>query len=198
VMVTDRVDEPITSNRMTSWLVGQMVVNAQSAVVAEIRANWTSGESINRVAAMQAWTALVGTDATWDFKVDIRRTAWFARAGIRDVVLGGKVLNWDAVANMHFGYVGRAAGFDSEFLGASAGIAQVMHWLESQDPDDIGAFDRTSYGDHPFATWSIRFGCFLWDLGLEWLDDAAFANALAEYIAIYGEPPDPPPGSVEP
>jgi hypothetical protein len=28
------------------------------------------------------------------------------------------------------------------------------------------------------------------------LDDAAFASALEEYIAAYGEPPGPPPGAL--
>ncbi len=59
---------------------------------------------------MQAWTALVGTDATWDFKVGIRETNWY-RDGERNVTLGNHTLNYDAVANIHYGFVGASGRF---------------------------------------------------------------------------------------
>lgn len=61
-----------------------------------------------------------------------------------------------------------------------------------------GVCNTTYYCDHPFATWSITFGSYLYELykdRLDELDDAAFAAALAAYIEQYGAPPDPPPGS---
>ena len=200
VVFTDRVAEPITSSDMTGWLRNQMVSNAQSDVVQAIRGNWTSHNILQKDAAMQAWAALVGTGAIWDFKVDIEETSWFEK-GIRDVTLGDQALNFDAVANMHFGFVGRAAGFDADLLMAAAGFAQAKRALETNDPNDWGACDMSHYCDHPFATWSIGFGIYLYDLyqyRLNELDDAAFASALEEYIQKFGELPSPPPGAISP
>ncbi|MFZ5915972.1 MAG: RHS repeat-associated core domain-containing protein [Chloroflexota bacterium] len=198
VMITDRVDDPITSNNMTAWLLNQMATNAQSDIVQAIRGNWTSGNLLKQDAAMQAWTALVGTGAIWDFKVDIERTKWF-NEGERDVKLGGQTLNFDAVANMHFGFVGRAAGFSDKLLVAAAGIAQEMLYRDTQDPNDKGVCNGTYYCDHPYASWSIQFGIYLYnEYRLEGLDDEVFFSALEAYIAEYGEPPDPPPGAVAP
>lgn len=201
-MITSRVtnDYPITSNDMTGWLRNQMVMNAQSDVVRAIRENWTSGNLLRKDAAMQAWTALVGTDATWDFKVDIRATSWYER-GERDVLLGNRALNYDAVANIHFGFVGRAAGFNTDFLVAAAGIAQAQRALKTRVPDDWGVCNTTYYCDHPFATWTIQFGAYLYELyqyRLNELNDAALAGALEEYIRKYGALPAPPPGAVAP
>jgi len=196
-MITSRVTDyyPITSSDMTGWLCNQMVMNAQSDVVRAIRENWTSGNPVRMDAAMQAWTALVGPKAIWDFKVDIWET------GERDVLLGNRMLNYDAVANIHYGFVGRAAGFDADFLVAAAGIAQAQHALRTRNPDDWGVCNMTHYCDHPFATWTIRFGAYLYELyqhRLNELNDAAFADALEEYIRKYGTPPAPPPGAVAP
>jgi RHS repeat-associated protein len=183
MMITNRVADPITSSDMTGWLRNQMVMNAQSDVVQAIRENWTSGNLLKQVAAMQAWTALVGTGAAWDFKVDIEATPWFKR-GVRDVTLGDRQLNWDAVANIHYGFVGRAAGFDADFLVKAAGVAQALRALQTGDPNDRGTCNKTYWCDHPFATWSIRFGSYLYELyhnRLNELNDAAFASALEEY-----------------
>jgi len=199
-MITSRVTDyyPITSSDMTGWLRHQMVTNAQSDVVRAIRENWTSGNLLKKDAAMQAWTALVGTNATWDFKPDILRADQFI-GDTHDVILGNHQLNYDAVANIHFGFVGRAAGFDANFLVAAAGIAQAQRALQTHDPSDWGVCNTTYYCDHPFATWTIRFGAHLYELyqhRLNELNDAAFADALEEYIRKYGSPPAPPPGAL--
>jgi RHS repeat-associated protein len=202
--VTHRTAEPIASNNVTSWLRHQMVTNAQSSVVRSIRENWSSDNLLRKDAALQAWTALVGTGATWDFKVELEATPWY-EGGVRNVMLGtsdlGFYLNYDIVANVHFGFVGRAAGFDLDFLVAAAGVAQAKRAIQTGDPDDRGTCNTTYYCDHPFATWSVQFGGYLYELykdRLHELDDVAIAAALAAYIAEYGEPPDPPPGALAP
>jgi len=195
-----RVDEPITSRDMTQWTVNQMVQNSRSDYVQSIQAHLELGsEDANyEVAAMQAWTTMVGPGNTWDFKVDIERQPWFAE-GERNVILGGVELNYDVVANMHFGFVGRAAGFKGDFLVISAGLAQEMLYRRTGNPNDKGVLDLEYWGDHPFATWSIRLGIFLYDTyGPEGLNEEAFAEGLELYIDEYGEPPDPPPGAVAP
>jgi hypothetical protein len=132
-------------------------------------------------------------------KVDILGAQQFVE-GTYDVILGNnRQLNYDAVANTHFGFVGRAAGFDSDFLVKAAGFAQLKRFaLDTQDPDDFGTCNTTCWCDHPYATWSLRFGSYLYDeYGLE-LNEKIFASALEAYIAKYGKPPDPPPGAVAP
>ncbi len=83
----------------------------------------------------------------------------------------------------------------------AAGAAQLMHWRNTHDLNDKGTCDATSWCDHLYATWSIQFGSYLYDLyhdRLDELNDAAFADALEEYIREYGEPPLPPSGAVAP
>jgi len=184
---------------MTKWLVNQLVNNAKAPITEAIRENFTSRDIRNKSGAMQAWTAMVVTGAMWDFKVDIQRTKWF-NAGERDVVFGEETLNWDAVANIHYGFVGRAAGFEAEFLVQAAGAAQWMRFQDTKNPDDKGVCNLKCYCDHPFATWSIQFGIYLYeqiDGDIDALDEDKFKYYLGQYIEEVGEPPDPPLGALE-
>jgi RHS repeat-associated protein len=188
---------PPASTDMTSWLIDRMNTNAQAEVTGCIRDSWQSPDAEANTAALTAWVALVRTDAVWDFKVDIARARPFIE-NTHDIVLGGRQLNYDAVANLHFGFVGRAAGFDGEFLVVGAGLAQVRRALETRNPDDRGTIG--CYGDHPYATYFVRFGIYLYGLyenGLV-IDETTFAQALDDYIEANGVPPPPPPGAVPP
>jgi hypothetical protein len=144
----------------------------------------------------------VRPDAIWDFKVDIKRAEdshGIFVDGTYDIILGNCQLNYDAVANLHFGFVGRAAGFDAGFLVTGAGIAQLQEALRTRNPDDVGWCIECA-GDHPFATYFIKFGIYLYELhenGLE-INEETFAEALKKYIEENGEPPPPPPGAVAP
>jgi hypothetical protein len=107
------------------------------------------------------------------------------------------MLIFDPIANMHFGFVGRAAGFGENLLIAGAGVAQVRRAPDTGNPDDWGMWD--CWGDHPFATWSIKFGSYLYGKYANRLDeliDEALAQALTDYISEHGEPPDPPPSAL--
>jgi len=95
---------------------------------------------------------------------------------------------------MHFGFVGRAAGLSPELLVIGAGVAQIQTARQSQNPNDKGSL--ACWGDHPFATWSIKFGIFLYDNYVaNGISNQVFQKALQEYIKQYGAPPPPPPGS---
>lgn len=178
---------------MTTWLREQMVTNAQSDVVGAIRQNMSSYVPWKQDAALQAWAALVGTGAIWDFKPDILKARQFV-AGTHDITFGTHQLSYDAIANMHYGFVGRAAGINGRFLVGAAGLAQLKRFVfETQDLDDLGS--PFCYFDHRFATWSIKFGIFLYEKfkdDLSGLTDEAFLAALDEYIDKNGEPPPPP------
>jgi len=177
---------PPTSEDMTMWLIDQMRTNAQSPVTELLRENWQSLSPANRAGALRAWTALVRTGAVWDFKGDILETRL---PGLPSVMLGGQQLNYQAVANIHYGFVGRAAGFQGWLLRAGAGVAQWMEW-HRKDPSKVGPWE--TYFDQPFDAWCIGFGIFLYDRYGQKMDELtpeAFAQALQDYIQQYGAPP---------
>jgi RHS repeat-associated protein len=177
---------PPTSEDMTMWLIDQMQTNAQSPVTELLRENWQSLSPANRAGALRAWTALVRTGAVWDFKGDILETRL---PGLPYVMLGGQQLNYQAVANIHYGFVGRAAGFQGWLLRAGAGVAQWMEW-HRKDPSKVGPWE--TYFDQPFDAWCVGFGIFLYDRYGQKMDELtpeAFAQALQDYIQQYGAPP---------
>jgi RHS repeat-associated protein len=182
---------PPTSDDMTSWLVSQMNTNAQAEVTQLIRENWVHAWPHQNAAALKAWTSLVRAGAIWDFKTDIL----YYDPDIENVQLGGHELNYQAVANIHFGFVGRAAGFGSEVLRAGAGIAQFMDWYD-KDPSAIGPLGYETengvlrtYFDQPFDSWCVVFGIYLYEMYRDELTEETFEQALQEFIEIYGEAP---------
>jgi hypothetical protein len=178
-----RAPEP-TSSDMTDWLIDQMKTNAQAPVTQKIRKYWKSWDPRHKAGAYQAWVALVRGGAIWDFKDDIPKE--IKGSG---VVLGEFRMDFDAVANIHFGYVGRAAGFGGEFLKLGAGIAHWREW-KGKEPSNIGPW--YTYFDDPFDHWCIDFGIALYDLqqagGFDELTPAILNQALWDYLAMYGPP----------
>ena len=182
---------PPTSDDMTSWLVGQMNTNAQAEVTRLIQENWVDAWPHQNAAALKAWTSLVRTGAVWDFKTDIL----IYNPNIENVQLGSRKLNYQAVANIHFGFVGRAAGFGSEILRAGAGIFQFIDWYD-KDPSAVGPLlyetengPLRTYFDQPFDAWCVAFGIYLYEMYVDNLTEETFEQALQEFIEVYGEPP---------
>jgi hypothetical protein len=173
---------------MTGWLIEQMNTNAQAEITQQIRKNW-SGWPHQQAAALKTWTALVRKYAVWDFKEDILR----GFPGVTDVTLGGETLNFQAVANIHFGYVGRAAGIGSELLKSGAGIFQVIdNGLAGAGPMVYwdGNRPHLTYFDEPFDVWSVAFGIYLYEYyGTGELTLEIFQQALQEFTDKYGEAP---------
>jgi len=173
-----------TSPDMTEWLIDQMQTNAQASVTQKIRKYWKSLNPRHKAGAYQAWVALVRGGAIWDFKGDI--PGKFKKSG---VVLGDFHMDFDAVANIHFGYVGRAAGFGGEFLKLGAGIAQWREWKD-EDPSEIGPW--YTYLDDPFDYWCVDFGVYLYNLhkvgGFGELTPETFNQVLWDYIEMGGFP----------
>ena len=156
--VTEPRVSPPTSLDMTQWLIDQMRANAQSPATQLMRENWQSLSPANRAGSLRAWTALVRTGAIWDFKKDLEPIR--AKYQTNDVIIGDQRLNYQAMANIHYGFVGRAAGFQGEILRLGAGVAQWMDW-HSRDPSKVGSWD--TYFDQPFDAWCVGFGIFLYD-----------------------------------
>lgn len=142
---------------------------------------------------MAGWNALVRTGAVWDFKVDL------LKADIETVNLGGTEYNFQAVANLHYGFVGRAAGIGADLLRIGAGAAQVQHLRTN--PAAVGPMAyRNSAGrwyltfyDQPFDAWWVLFGMFLYEQygsDLDSLTETTFSQALEQFSQEYG--PCPP------
>jgi RHS repeat-associated protein len=183
-----------SSPDMTNWLIDRLKENAQAPVTKEIRRHLQSAAPWDKVGAAKAWAALVGPEAVWDIKENINYAQEFVE-GTWNIVLSEKDFHFDVVANLHFGFVGRAAGFSEEFLVAGAGMAQLKRAWDTKDLREVGELSLNCYGDHPYATWSVRFGSYLYDRfgdRLYELDQDEFAQALENYIKD-NPIPDPPP-----
>lgn len=84
-------------------------------------------ESNNRAEALRLWALKVMNDAEWDHKPKIR--AWFKSATTGTGVyhaFGGHKYYYDIWSNIHYGYVGRAAGFSESMLLDGAGLEQLV------------------------------------------------------------------------
>jgi hypothetical protein len=185
-ITTERVPPP-PPPEATSWLIEQIKTNSQSEGTRLMQESLASWNPIDKVGATKAWVALVRTNAIWDFKNDVKPASI---SGSRDLLLGGYRLNYQAIANIHFGFVGRAAGFGSELLKAGAGAFQIKQWLFT-DSSKVGT--ASTYFDQPFDAWSVQFGIYLYDLygqDLDKLTPEALEKALQEYIERYGSPPE--------
>ena len=138
---------------LTPWLVNQMRANASGETAQTIR-NLKQNGPDGRIAANAMWYVMVRGGAPWDFKPDIQREIG------NQIILADTWYSYDIPANIHYGYVGRAIGFNREWLLFGAGAAQIKagtsDWKWSawyfDDPSDYTAvqvgmdlFDRYGY-----------------------------------------------------
>ncbi|OGO31775.1 MAG: hypothetical protein A2136_03665 [Chloroflexi bacterium RBG_16_54_11] len=185
--ITDpRAPNP-TSNDMTGWLTDRINENSTAPVTQLLRENFTSGDPIKMAGALKAWTAIVRTGGVWDYKMDITRSGVPENNNIK---LGGITLNYQAIANIHFGAMGRAVGIPGWLLESGAGAFQI--WDNKDDLNNIGTLS-TLYDD-PYDNWMIKFGIWLYDqYGDEFgnLTLEQFEEALNNYIEENGDPGEP-------
>lgn len=116
--------------------------------------------------AMDQWKDLVGYGKPWDHKSTILENyGEYSYDAASDTSLP-----FDTWSNIHYGFVGRAAGFDEKTLENGAGLAQ---WLNDH-PDASWADKVAKYGefilggdsgqyDHPEDQEAIRIGSELWE-----------------------------------
>jgi hypothetical protein len=158
-----------------------MSVNANAAVTGSIRSALGCGP-INAALGLNAWKTLVRTGGVWDFKQDIRAAGAFTDKDTGAVQLGNQQLNFQAVANIHYGFVGRAAGIGSQVLYAGAGFAQ---WREHGTCEAYLC-------DQAFDHWAVRFGVALFEkYGADGLTDEILTAELDNYVATNPPPPLP-------
>jgi RHS repeat-associated protein len=112
-------------------------------------------ENPYRAQAYDSWESLVRGGARWDFKRQINN-----QLGIDGVRLchGSNECRWydsDVPGNIHYGYVGKAAGFLGIELYIGAGKAQ-------QEGTDPGSGRLWAYGDDPLDSIAIKVGIDLY------------------------------------
>jgi RHS repeat-associated protein len=158
-----------SSPDLTAWLEKTMKANAAGGIAQTLR-DANAGSWEDKAAAYLGWAAMVKGGAPWDYKVELNA------ATVRTVVLSGREFRMDVVANIHFGYVGRASGFSAEELMFGAGVAQVLDGTSDWD------YWR-SYFDDPQDQFAIWLGIWLFEHSDMTLEDA---------IDLYGDHLSPP------
>jgi len=119
--------------------------------------------------AYWVWIEMVKTGAPWDFKEPIfYRWPGFEWGGENIRMCCGWYW-YEAVANIHYGYVGRAAGFTDFELKAGAGAAQYLEhrnaeWYRERIAE--GEVGWHTYYDEPEDQAGIQIGLDLYNGGI--------------------------------
>jgi hypothetical protein len=137
-----------------------------------------------RAQAYSSWEGLVAPRHRWDFKYKILLELGDS---IR-LCLSSSDCRWydsDVVGNIHYGYVGRAAGFMPQELYLGGGMAQ-------QQGEDPGSGRWWSYFDDPLDTNAIGLGIELYRRSKR-VSPESFRFTLANYPSKLreGKPPSP-------
>lgn len=138
----DKTARKICGPDVTEWLTRQIETNAKSEVVGKMRKDNSEDSKGIDLGALDTWDSLVKTGAVWDFKKDLGDAINLSpcrqncSGKVYSVTLDGQCMSYEAPANIHFGYVGRAAGFPEGLLLGAATIAQVLEFRwETKDAD---------------------------------------------------------------
>jgi hypothetical protein len=113
--------------------------------------------------ALILWKNKVGTGCHWDHKPKIigRSDFWSRSTGSAEWhVYGDTAYNHDCWSNIHYGYVGRAVGFDESVLLDGAGVAQFVSDLRqgAQWPKGTGPWLLPRRWDRPEDRITIALG----------------------------------------
>lgn len=143
-------DQKLCGPDVTQWLIGQIATNAKSEVVSKMQKDNSEDAKGVDLGALTTWRGLVKTGAAWDFKKDLGDAINLApcrqncSGKTYSVTLDGQCMNYEAPANIHFGYLGRAAGFSEGFLLGGAAFAQFLEFRgETKDADwDVEAIRK--------------------------------------------------------
>ena len=110
------------------WIAGIFRTAIQRSHINED--NPFSGELGATAVAYLTFYDVVKTHGLWDFKWEIRE-----KIG-RNIQLSGNWYRYDVPANINFGYIGLAVGFDGRTLHCGADFATNRHWCSGADPNE--------------------------------------------------------------
>ncbi|HIP72769.1 MAG TPA: hypothetical protein EYH05_15400, partial [Anaerolineae bacterium] len=172
----------LTRRDLTSWLVNQMNVNASGETAQTIR-NLRQNGPDGFVTANATWYMMVRSNAPWDFKPDIQKEIG------NQVILANTWYSFDVPANIHYGYVGRAIGFDRDWLLFGAGAAQIKAGTSDRN---WGAW----YFDDPSDYTAVQVGMDLFDRYRYNITESNLATVLEERKSLLKlAPAQIPPGA---
>ena len=179
--------EPPNHRDLTYWLYNELHTNANSYYAQRIKSLLSSPFPISNERAMAGWIFLVKDKAKWDFKHKIE-----------DELLGQTILlrhdtgyrwyEYSIPGNIHFGYVGRAAGFSGLALHLGAGYAEVTDPAHSDRGEaccpQVCRVGVT--GNIPYAL-CVRLGCYYFnpDWALTLFDDPQDWQTVEFGVKLY-------------
>jgi hypothetical protein len=214
--LTDPSGHSADNRSLTSWLLAELNQNSTGYYARSIRRLLSSSSPQNVLRGFAVWTLLVMDEARWDFKHEIAR-----EIGESVILQGTSEPRWydySVPGNIHFGYVGRAAGFSESTLHWGAGVAEILdpahvergeaccpqHCFDMPGPDQrcisIGCFYVnpewvSSLFDDPTDYTTIEFGMQLYrdyPSGVTMPQFRAYVSGHGTWLS----PPPEVPGSV--
>lgn len=177
---------PLPEKRdITQWLADRLNENATAPVTKALKDNWNSGSLTDKAGALKAWTGLVTTGGVWDYKKDIIKSR-VIEPGVPNVAIGNQAhINYQAAANITYGYTAQQIGLPKWLAELGAGAAQMLSGHRGS---------IRYWGDDPFDNYMIQYGYDLAEknkskTGKLTKDD--ITNSFDEYINEHGDPGKP-------
>ncbi len=133
--------------------------------------------------AANEWRKLVRAGARWDFKVKIQQE--LGKTIMLCHTEGCEWFEYSVPGNIHYGYVGRAAGFDLRTLHFGASIAEITdpnHWEELKAFARILLITRHYANLHLFCRLNLYVHYSWWQTGF---DDPTDFAAVELGSALY-------------
>jgi hypothetical protein len=125
-------DQGVNERDLTWWLSQELTANANSSYTQKIKTLWNSNDLFAKKRGLDAFANLVKDRAKWDFKHKIRDEMGQSVVlfdnnydGLGNAGGSGWWYEYSVPGNIHFGFVGRAAGIPGWLLHLGAGKAEV-------------------------------------------------------------------------
>jgi hypothetical protein len=142
-----------------------MITNAKSNVTIFIKL-YNDLSQLNaspKIFAYLLWATMVRDGGPWDHKNFIQKMERDAGHSPVFQTVGDSKYHYDTWSNIHYGYVGAAAGFSSEELLEGAGLEQIGTNYYNREPvisqPGISGLKRF---DDPYDQTGIQLGISLW------------------------------------
>ncbi len=153
---------------VAGYIYGQMTNNSVSNTVNLIKSFLDQTDEASAIpgyslSALMLWYNQVKSGSPWDHKPII--TKQFGEWAYDNET--SVAFRFDIWSNIHYGFVGMAAGFDGWILKSGAGAAQVLD--DSTDPDTVSRISNSSAAtflvafDDPRDQAAIDIGVNLWN-----------------------------------
>lgn len=154
-------------------LMAEMRRNARSDIIAEIREDldfdpsllWViapgaalTKEMLDKVDAYKDFYNQVHDGATWDHKNYVSENL-----GGKIELVAGLEVDFDVYSNIHYGFIGRSAGFDSNILLGGAGAQQIISAMKPDSKTETHLEWAPDFFDDPRDQAAIRIGMELYD-----------------------------------